>query len=256
MLLIEAGANVNASSEEGVTPLMDATDNKDEDTSVVVHKLIEAGADVNMTTETGVTPLTNAAYFGHEQSLPLLLETGATVNVADDNGITALMKAARNGHMYCLELLIKSGALVNMCNHFGNTAVIKAARKFTFDQGVINKLMDRRLSCLKLLNQAGADVNTINNSDHNALSAHLTEQSDEKVIMLLFAAGTNTDRISKVPCCLQEPGHLELRHICRTSIRNHLLQLDSHLHLFRRIPLLGLPDPLMRYLLYNMSLED
>ena len=169
---------------------------------------------------------------------------------------TALANAACCRHVYCLKLLIKSGAVVNMCDHFGNTTLIKAVRKSATDLDVINNQTDRRLSCLKLLIDAGADVNVINNSGHNALGAHLTEESDDKVVMLLFAAGTKTDEISRVPDCLQEPDHLQLQHICRKEIRNHLLKLDSHSHLFERAPLLGLPDPLMRYLLFNMSLED
>ena len=112
------------------------------------------------------------------------------------------------------------------------------------------------LSCLKLLITAGADVNITNTSGLTVLDVHLVKKPDEQVVMLLFAAGTKIDGISKVPYCLQETDHLELRHICRTRIRNHLFELDSQSHLFGRIPHLGLPGPLMRCLLYYMSLEE
>ena len=47
-----------------------------------------------------------------------------------------------------------------------------------------------------------------------------------------------------------EPLHLELRHIYRTRIRNHPLELDSQSHLFGRIPHLGLPGPLVSAVLF------
>ena len=49
---------------------------------------------------------------------------------------------------------------------------------------------------------------------------------------------------------------LNLRHICRETIRKHLLNLDPHTHLFDRMPRLGLPSLLTRYLLYYKSLDD
>lgn len=47
----------------------------------------------------------------------------------------------------------------------------------------------------------------------------------------------------------------QLKHMCRESTRNHLLDLDPYTHLFNRIPQLGLPSSLIAYLLYHMSLD-
>ena len=47
-----------------------------------------------------------------------------------------------------------------------------------------------------------------------------------------------------------------LKHLCRESIRSHLLDLDPHTHLFGKIPKLGLPKSLADYLLYNQTLGD
>ena len=285
VLLIEAGANVNASSEKGITALHNTASN-DIDSSTVVRKLIEAGADVNMATKARVTPLMNASCSGHEQSLQLLIEAGADMDTADSNGVISLMNTAINGYVNCLELLIKSnvdvnmqisgrtalmlaasyghstcagklieaGADVNICNHKGDTVLNEAARKSAMKPNVINNQLKGRLPCLKLLLNAGAHVNIKNNSGLNSLGAYLAEETDEEVIMLLFAAGETSDGISYIPDCLQEPDDLQLQHICRNRIRNHLLELDSHSHLFGRIPRLGLPDPLIRYLLYHVSL--
>ena len=48
---------------------------------------------------------------------------------------------------------------------------------------------------------------------------------------------------------------LSLKHICRMKIREHLLHLDPHTHLFGRVPRLGVPAALTDYLLFNMSIQ-
>ena len=78
--------------------------------------------------------------------------------------------------------------------------------------------------------------------------------------LLLYAAGETLDGpidAEKLPDCLRfDDLQLMLKHICREAIRKHLLSLDPHTHLFYRIPRLGLPSSLNRYLLYNTSLDD
>ena len=49
---------------------------------------------------------------------------------------------------------------------------------------------------------------------------------------------------------------LSLKHLCRKTIRNHLITLDKHSHLFNRVPRLGLPSGLNTYLLYSMSIQE
>ena len=51
--LLEAGADVNISNENGVTPLINAN-YKESDKPEVVEALLKAGADVNSTTKTGI----------------------------------------------------------------------------------------------------------------------------------------------------------------------------------------------------------
>ena len=48
---------------------------------------------------------------------------------------------------------------------------------------------------------------------------------------------------------------LRLKPICRMTIREHLLHLDLHTHLFDRVQKLDLPAALRDYLLFNMSLK-
>ena len=46
-----------------------------------------------------------------------------------------------------------------------------------------------------------------------------------------------------------------LMQICRETIRDYLIKLDPHLHLFGRIPKLRLPSLMTEYLLYDVSLD-
>ena len=49
---------------------------------------------------------------------------------------------------------------------------------------------------------------------------------------------------------------LSLKHLCRESIRKHLLEMDPHTNLFDRVPKLGLSSLLSAYVLYNQTLDD
>lgn len=67
----------------------------------LVSRLIQAGADVNASTPLGRTPLHVAASQGHGNIVDLLLEKGADIDAEDESGATALTIAARFGHKTC-----------------------------------------------------------------------------------------------------------------------------------------------------------
>lgn len=67
----------------------------------LVRHLIEAGADVNATTMLGRTPLHVAASQGHGHIVDLLLEKGADIDAEDESEQTALTIAAKFGHKTC-----------------------------------------------------------------------------------------------------------------------------------------------------------
>ncbi|XP_060575576.1 uncharacterized protein LOC132733022 isoform X3 [Ruditapes philippinarum] len=67
----------------------------------LVRRLIEAGADVNACTPLGRTPLHVAASQGHGHIVDLLLEKGADIDAEDESGASALTIAARFGHKTC-----------------------------------------------------------------------------------------------------------------------------------------------------------
>lgn len=67
----------------------------------LVRSLIDAGADVNASTMLGRTPLHVAASQGHGHIVDLLLERGADIDAEDESNQTALSIAAKFGHKTC-----------------------------------------------------------------------------------------------------------------------------------------------------------
>ena len=59
----------------------------------VARVLIEAGADVNAKSRNGMTALMRAAKYNNAEQVELLIESGADVNAMDKYGKTALMIA-------------------------------------------------------------------------------------------------------------------------------------------------------------------
>ena len=116
---IAAGADVNAKTEDGWTPLHGAAvSGKNE----IVELLIAEGADINAKNRGGVTPLYDAAFKGHKEIAELLIAAGADVNAKGKIGTTPLQAAAMFSHKEIVELLIDAGADVNVKDHeFGET---------------------------------------------------------------------------------------------------------------------------------------
>ena len=89
-LLIAHGADVDARSGNGWTPLFTATEILN-DNADVIHVLLDHGADANARDDgSGTTALMNAAENGYADIVRLLLEHGADVSARDDLGDTVL----------------------------------------------------------------------------------------------------------------------------------------------------------------------
>lgn len=98
----------------------------DEGDSVKVQVLIRGGADVNAKTYEGVTPLMYAAQSGHLGIVQVLAEQGANINSNIFDGNTALMMAIQNNYFYVAEYLLSKGAHLDAADIDGITPLMYA----------------------------------------------------------------------------------------------------------------------------------
>ena len=113
--------------------------------------LIDAGAEVNATGETGRTPLSFAVLFSHLDMLRLLIEKGADVNARDAEGASPLDYAAWRGSLDMAAMLLAHGAPlnspatqtgatpINEAAYRGHTALIQYLLQFHPNLGIPDK---------------------------------------------------------------------------------------------------------------------
>ena len=86
---------------------------------LVLDSLIEKGADVNATDDNGQTPLHLALHNEHPEMAKLLIKKGADVNAKNKWGDTPLHLVLDNPEI--AKLLIEHGADVNATDNYGDT---------------------------------------------------------------------------------------------------------------------------------------
>jgi hypothetical protein len=128
--LIDAGADVNAATSEGYTPLhCAAMADWSEDHVGGMEVLLKAGAEIeargNIQGGPGWTPLLLAAAEGYSAQVRTLISWGADVNAVDDVGRTALMLAAARGvdAEISVQALLDAGADAHARCQEGNSAL-------------------------------------------------------------------------------------------------------------------------------------
>lgn len=122
-LLLHAGARVDQPCSS--PPLDYAIANK---RVAAVKRLIEAGADVTAVNEAGVTYVMLATLAAKAELIPILVAAGAPVNARrTDTGDTALITAA-TWDLQSTRALLAAGADIHARNHAGETALMAAQR--------------------------------------------------------------------------------------------------------------------------------
>ncbi|KDO18794.1 TKL protein kinase [Saprolegnia parasitica CBS 223.65] len=106
------GVNVNC-MHHGSTPLHKAASEGRVD---VVCLLLEKGADVNASKADGQRPLHQAAFYGQVNVARLLYEKGANVNASNATGYTPLHYAAERNKSEMVQLLLDRGAKIDAKN--------------------------------------------------------------------------------------------------------------------------------------------
>lgn len=122
--LIVQGADVNAKSSEGETPLIVAALAGQGE---IASYLLQRGGDIDAKNSSGLTSLHAAAYAGHADIVTMLIFRGADINRADNRfGVTPLHLAAEENHIKTVRTLLKQGADTSALEINGYSAMSRA----------------------------------------------------------------------------------------------------------------------------------
>jgi len=174
--LVQNGANVNAATKDGTTPLMNALGH-----SEISSFLLEAGADAKAKTKTGDTILMLAAARDLPEMVKSLVARGSDINAQNDDGETALMYASgavdRVDKPRLVRALLDSGARTDLSDRHGSTALVYAVEQQ--NSGAVEALI-----------QKGADPGRTNQRGESALSI-ARKQNRAEILKALGAAPTH-----------------------------------------------------------------
>jgi len=226
-VLVEKGADSNGVDPTGISPVLMAIINGHYD---VAGFLLDKGADPNLADETGRTALYSAVDFHtmpqdnrpapdetREQltSLDLvkkLLEKGANVNAqlkkqqpyrakldrGDDTmlttGTTPILRAAKAGDVEVIRLLLAKNADPKLATRAGINPVMAAAGLGTKEEDTTGrrKTEPEAIEAIKLLLDAGVDVNAVDGRGQTALHG-AAEKGFDQVVKFLAANGAKLD---------------------------------------------------------------
>ena len=283
IMLIEAGADVNFLGNSGYTALMLAMLKRNLRLGEV---LIKAGADVDQLCLRGHTALSHCALDGDEEGVRMLVEAGADVNRVNESGDTALMVAVQKGYLKDsskgARMSAEAGADVNrpflQAEQYLHSVLVEGtdlSRVGKSGDALMIAAQKAYVNIIEILIEAGANVNKI--CDKNKVALLLAFKGNKKGLRLLLRSGAKVnmgrhsfstlkpnirlllyaagEMMMNHPEYLKSPTNT-LHHHCRMAIRRHLLKLDRHENLFVRIPRLGLPSRLTKYLLFDTSLDE
>lgn len=135
-MLVKNGADIEANSKDGMTPLMYAVLGFHKDNYAVVKKMIDLGANVNAKDDKGFSVLfTSLAAINkdNQEKIKLLIQSGADVNAVDEDNETPLFWA-----YWCdvdvIKTFIDAGADVNVRNNNGETPLSCAVKHNAKDE--------------------------------------------------------------------------------------------------------------------------
>lgn len=181
-LLLERGAEVDARTTHGATPLVLAAWYGGD--SRAAELLLAAGADPNARAhEDGMTPLLRAVRAGKPELVTRLVAAGADPAALDVDGLSALHWAAAGGDAGMARLLLDLGARPDLaCD--GATALHWVAQ-------------DGREEVLRVLLERGADPNLPDDTGMTALAwAAKVDHGHGRLVRALLEAGGD----DSVPC--------------------------------------------------------
>jgi ankyrin repeat protein len=223
-VLLDAGADVNQTTEYGWTPLLVAANNRNYKLGAL---LLERGGDPNIANKGGWTPLylvtDNRNIEGGDYPVPkpdmdhlefirLLLAKNADPNLpVSENtlsrtiftmqwffepGATPFIRAAQSSDVELMKLLLAHGADPKMATNHNDTA-LTAAGGIGWVEGVTYETSRKNnLEAVRLLLDLGLDPNAANNDGRNALMGAAGKGRNE-IVQLLVDRGAKLDARDK-----------------------------------------------------------
>jgi ankyrin repeat protein len=220
-VLLDAGADVNQTSEYGWTPLLTATNNRHYQLG---KYLVERGADVNIANKGGWTPLYLATDnrnieggdypvprpdMDHLEYIKFLLDHDADPNVrAEDNtltrtiftmqwfyeaGATPLVRAAQSSDTALMQLLLDYGADPFATTDNGDTALTACAGIGWVEGVTYERSPKENFEAVRMLLDLGLDPNGANREGRTPLmGAALKGRND--VVQMLVDRGARLDQ--------------------------------------------------------------
>lgn len=219
--LLELGADVNSTDESGVSPLMALFYlEKKEGTRKVLDHLLKAGAKVNHSDNDGDTALTtvvNSAVSydsaASRECIQLLLEAGADPNVKGASGQSAIRTAIREGDLEVINLLLKGAnqqvsdkenpirfAVEDIFDEETLLPIVDSLLKSGWNPNIhvnddpllIEAVLDSKIGLVKMLAQAGADLEVRDENNETAL-IFAVKNSNVEMVKVLIDAGAKVN---------------------------------------------------------------
>ncbi|OME90667.1 ankyrin repeat domain-containing protein [Paenibacillus lautus] len=175
--LLQSGANINATDEQGRTAVMAATYHNHVGT---VEALIQAGADINIRDKQLNNVFLYAGAEGMVEIMRLAIEADADVTLTNRFGGTALIPASDRGHVEIVqELLTRTDIDVNHINNLNWTALLEAV--------ILGDGSEHYQRIVKLLLDHGADAGLPDGNGVTPLQ-HARERGYQEIERILLDA--------------------------------------------------------------------
>ncbi|KAL2830494.1 ankyrin repeat-containing domain protein [Aspergillus cavernicola] len=165
-LLIEHGANVEATNHSNRAPLLAVLDGYAD----IIRQM--RSTDLSDAVEPHNSSLLDVAQ--------LLIDGGANIEIRDSSGQTPLVVSVENKYTALAQLLIDKGADVNVRNSRQEWLLSYAVR--LWDVGIVRKLLE-----------GGTDLESMDENDHTPLMSAILSYKNQEMAQILLDAGATTN---------------------------------------------------------------